>query len=81
MRFVDILSLTHTLPGVYGIVYSLIPLRLLLPRNIVPLVSTSLNEAMALLEHAETMNTPNMSDYRAELAMYARDCTQHVPPH
>ena len=73
MRFIDIFSLILSLLGVYGIVYSL---RLLLPRNIVPLVSTSLNEAMALLEDAEAINIPNMSDYRANLAMYARDCTQ-----
>ena len=70
MRFIDIFSLVLSLLGVYGIVYSL---RLLLPRNIVPLVSASLNEAMALLEHAEAINIPNMSDYRANLAMYARD--------
>lgn len=73
MRFIDIFSLILSLLGVYGIVYSL---RLLLPRNIVPHVSTSLNEAMALLEHAEAINIPNMSNYRANLAMYACDCIQ-----
>ena len=73
MRFIDVFTLILSFLGVYGIVYSL---RLLLPRNIVPLVSTSLNEAMALLGHAETINIPNMNDYRANLAMYARGCTQ-----
>lgn len=65
MLFTDILSILSFL-GVYGIVYSL---RLLLPRNIVPQVSTSLDEAMTLLEHADV---PNMNDYRTDLAMYAR---------
>ena len=73
MRFIDIFTLILSFLGVYGIVYSL---RLLLPRNIVPLVSTSLNEAMALLGHAEAINIPNMNDYRPNLAMYARGCTQ-----
>jgi hypothetical protein len=77
MRFIDIFSLILSLLGVYGIVYSL---RLLLPRNIVPLVSTSLNEAMALLEHAEANNIPNVSDYRSNLAMYARGCTERPLP-
>lgn len=66
MRFIDILSLVLSFIGVYGIVFSL---RLLLPRNIVPLVSTSLTEVVALLEHAEAINIPNVSDYRANLAM------------
>ena len=75
MRFIDIFSLILSFLGAYGIVYSL---RLLLPRNIVPLVSTSLNETMSLLEHAEAINIPNMSDNRANLAMYARDCTPNL---
>jgi len=73
MRFIDVFTLILSFLGVYGIVYSL---RLLLPRNIVSLVSTSLNETMALLGHAEAINIPNMNDYRANLAMYARGCTQ-----
>ena len=60
MRFIDVFTLILSFLGVYGIVYSL---RLLLPRNIVSLVSTSLNEAMALLGHAEAINIPNMNDY------------------
>ena len=76
MRFIDAFTLILSLLGVYGIVYSL---RLLLPRNIVPLVSTSLNEAMTLLGHAEAINIPNMNDYRSNLAMYARGCTLPTP--
>lgn len=71
MRFIDILSLILSFIGVYGIVFSL---RLLLPRNIVPLVSTSLTEVVALLEHAEAIDIPNVSDYRANLAMCVYVC-------
>jgi hypothetical protein len=71
MRFIDVLSLILSFLGVYGIVFSL---RLLLPRNIVPLVSTSLTEVVALLEDAEAINIPNVSDYRANLAMCVYVC-------
>jgi len=67
MRFIDIFGLILSLLGLYSIVYSL---RLLLPRNIVPLVSTSHNEAMALLENAEAINIPNTSGYRVDLAIF-----------
>jgi hypothetical protein len=77
MGFIDIFSLILSLLGIYGIVFSL---RLLLPRNIVPLVSTSLKEAMATLEDAEATNTPNMRDFRANLAMYAHVYTHQRSP-
>jgi hypothetical protein len=67
MKIIDIFSVVLSFLGVYGIVFSL---RLLLPRNIVPLVSTSLKEAMAPLEDAEAINIPNVSDFRTNLAMY-----------
>ena len=67
MQVIDIFSLILSFIGLYGIVFAL---RLLLPWNVVPLVSTSLNETMALLENAEATNIPNVSDYRLELAMY-----------
>ena len=66
MRFIDILSLVISFLGIYGIIFSL---RLLLPRNIVPGVKTLFTEVMALLEHAEANNIPNVRDYRANLAM------------
>jgi hypothetical protein len=68
MRFLDVLSLILSLLGFYAIVFSL---RLLLPRNIVPLVLAALNEAMALLERDEAIYIPNLSDYRENLAMCA----------
>jgi len=77
MRFIDIFSLMLSLLGIYGIAFSL---RLLLPRNIVPLVSLSLKEAIGPLEDAEAINIPNVSDYRAILAMYAHVCTHQRPP-
>lgn len=63
--------------SLYGIVNSI---RRSLPRNIVPLVSASLNEAMALLEHPGAINIPNMGDYRADFAMYAHIFRLRVPP-
>ena len=68
MQFLDVFSLILSFLGFYGIVFSL---RLLLPRNIVPLVSTALNEAMALLESDEAIYIPNLGDYRANLATCA----------
>ena len=73
MQFIDIINLVLSFPGVYGIVLSI---RLLLPRNIVPLIPKLLDEAMVLLEKAEAINIPNVSDYRADLAMYA-NVTSH----
>ena len=64
MAFIDILSLVLS----FGIIFSL---RFLFPRNIVPLVSKSFEDAVALLERAETTDIPNVSEYRANLAMYA----------
>ena len=46
-------------------------LRPILPRNVVPLASTSFDKAVALLERAEAANIPHVSEYRENLAMYA----------
>jgi hypothetical protein len=67
MAFTDILSLIFS----FAIVFSL---RFLFPRNIVPIISTSFEEAVTLLERAEAINIPYMSEYRANLAMYAYLC-------
>jgi hypothetical protein len=64
MVFIDILSLILS----FGIVFSL---RFLFPRNIVPLVSTSFEDAVTVLQRAEAINIPYVSEYRANLAMYA----------
>ncbi|KAI0282878.1 hypothetical protein BGY98DRAFT_66029 [Russula aff. rugulosa BPL654] len=62
MAFTDILSLILS----SAIVVSL---RFLFPRNIVPLVSTSFEEAVTLLQRAEAINIPYVSEYRANLAI------------
>jgi hypothetical protein len=46
-------------------------LRVLFPRNMLPQVSTSFEEAATLLDRAEAINMPYVSEYRANLAMYA----------
>jgi hypothetical protein len=79
----DILSLILS----FGVIFAL---RFLFPHNIVPLVSTSFEEAVTLLERAEAINIPYVSGYRANLAMYAclyplvvslpTDLTQSAPP-
>ncbi|KAF8504698.1 hypothetical protein F5888DRAFT_1657775 [Russula emetica] len=62
VAFIDILSLILS----FGVIFSL---RVIFPRNIVPLVSTSFEEAVALLERAEAINIPNVNEYRANLAI------------
>ena len=62
MAFIDILGLILS----FGIIFSL---RFLFPRNIVPLVSTSFEEALTLLERAEAINIPYVNEYRENLAM------------
>jgi len=78
MQILDIASFCLSVIGTYGIVYSL---RLLLPRNVVPHVSTALDEAMVLLESAEDTNAlPNTSEYRTTLTMY-EDVFAHLRSH
>ena len=67
MQFLEVVNFCLTVIGTYGIVYSA---RLLLPRNVIPHVSTALDEVMILLESAEDHNaSPNTSEYRATLTM------------
>src|SRR5258708_27882642 len=68
MGHIDILSLILSFLGIYGIVFSV---RFLLPRHVVPLVKTSFEEAMSLVERTEAVNIPYVSEYRVSLAMYA----------
>jgi hypothetical protein len=63
MAFIDVIFLISTVVAIFS-------LRLLFPRNIVPLVSTSFEEADTLLQHAEDINMPHASEYRANLTMY-----------
>jgi hypothetical protein len=76
MQIIDIINLILSILGVYGIV----SIRLLLTRNIVPLIPKLLNEALVLLEKAEAINIPNVSAYRTDLAMYANVTTDQCRP-
>ena len=64
MVVIDVLSLILSL----GILCSL---RLLLPRNIVPRVSKSFEEAVKSLKRGEAINIPYVSEYQENLALYA----------
>jgi len=67
MPLLEIIGFCLSVIGTYGIVYSL---RLLLPRNVIPHVSTALDETTILLDHAEDNNAlPNTSEYRAILTL------------
>ena len=65
MNSVDILNFCLSLLGIYSII---IYLRYLLPRNVVPLISTILDETYQLLGHAEEMGAiPLRSEYKRKL--------------
>ena len=68
MQFTDILSFCFSILGLYGFVYYL---RFLVPRNILPYVSTVLTEAEHLLDRAESTGViPRPNDYRSALILY-----------
>ena len=63
MQFTDILSFCFSILGLYGLVYYL---RFLIPRNLLPHVSTVLTEAEHLLDRAESIDViPQMNDHRS----------------
>ena len=59
MHILDLLSLNLSLIGIYGVV--VVALRVLLPQNIVPLISELFDKTMALSQQAEAINVPNAS--------------------
>jgi len=62
MHFFDILSLTLSFLGFYGLVLSL---RYLIPCYFIPFLSAHLNATQQLLDHAEAINAiPPESEYR-----------------
>jgi hypothetical protein len=68
MQFTDILSFCFSILGLYGLVYYL---RFLIPRNLLPYVSTVLTEAEHLLDRAESICViPRPNDYRSALTSY-----------
>jgi hypothetical protein len=65
MRFLDVFSFCLSLLGIYGLI---LPLRYLLPRNIIPLLSLLLNETTQLLDSAEAIGAiPSQNECRAHL--------------
>ena len=68
MQFTDILSFCISILGLYGLVYYL---RFLIPRNVIPYVSSILTETECLLDHAESITViPQSNDYRLALTSY-----------
>ena len=68
MQITDILSFCISILGLYGLVYYL---RFLIPRNVLPYVSTVLTEVEHLLDRAESTGViPRQSDYRSALTLY-----------
>lgn len=64
----DILSLTLSFLGIYGLILS--P-RYLIPCYVTPLLSAHLNEAQELLSRAEEISAiPPESEYRRDLDLY-----------
>ena len=77
MRFTDILSFSFSILGLYGIVYYL---RFLIPRNLLPYVSTVLTDAEHLLDHAESTSIiPQPNDYRSALTLYEAVVPSNLP--
>jgi hypothetical protein len=68
MCCIDILSFFLLDLGVYGLT---LKFRLLLPRNIIPLLSTLLNETRQLLDRAEEIGAvPPQSEWRTDIDRY-----------
>ena len=78
MHFIDILSLTLSFLGIYGLIISL---RYLIPCYIIPFLSAHLDSTQQLLNHAEAINAiPPESEYRTHLDLYGNlyvDCPSH----
>jgi len=68
MHVLDALSFSLSALGIYGLVFSI---RYLLPRYMVPFISTRLNETQQLLGHAEAISAiPPESELRTHLVLY-----------
>ena len=68
MHFIDILNLSLSSLGIYGLIFSL---RYLIPCYIIPCLSVDLNETQQLLNHAETIHAiPPESEYKTNLDLY-----------
>jgi len=75
----DALSFCFSLLGIYGLLFYL---RYLLPRYVVPSLSTLLNETQQLLRHAEVISaiSPESED-KTQLDQYEGRCIHDPPSH
>ena len=79
MHFVDVLSLTLSFLGIYGLILSL---RYLIPCCFIPSLSAHLNATQQLLDHAEATNAlPLGSEYRTLLDLYDPYHIDRLSPH
>jgi len=68
MHFIDILTLSLSILGVYDLI---LYLRFLLPRNAIPCVATPLREVQQILHHAQSIGAiPRASEYAAALTIF-----------
>jgi hypothetical protein len=82
MHFTDILNSCVSILDLYGLVCCL---RFLIPRNVLPHVSSVLTDAEQLLYRAKsTGGIPQSDDYQSTLAMYdgaIHTSTNELTPH
>ena len=70
MSYSDILGLILSVLSILGACSLVLYLRFLLPCNLIPLVSTRLDEVEAIVDRAEAEALPNANEYRTDVAMY-----------
>ena len=70
MSALDILSLTLSFLGFYGLIFSL---RYVIPCFFIPFLSAHLSATQFLLDQAEAINAIPLSDYRTLLDTYVED--------
>ena len=70
MSYSDILGLILSILSILGACSLVLYLRFLLPCNLIPLVSTRLDEVEAIVDRAEAEALPNANEYRTDVAMY-----------
>ena len=70
MRLIDILSFSLSLLGIYG---PILLTRYLLPCNVIPILSTLLDQTQQLISRAEQIGAvPPQSEYKFRLDRYER---------
>lgn len=70
MSALDILSLTLSFLGFYGLIFSL---RYVIPCFLIPCLAAHLSVTQNLLDQAEVINAIPLSEYRTLLDTYVKD--------